>query len=216
MKPNFSGVETRVRRARCSFRYGTIDNQPVIYIRLPNGREFFTDPENWRDYLRLGFSPNISLDDDGHGRTYPRAMAHCPDKKATRSTTQTLARLFITLRMIREEMTGGERADEKGWVVRHANGNTSDLRDVNLLKVPALRHRNSYRAVWNARERWRLVEQGLNPNDVFARRRKEFKANRNPKYLGGTCNPPSSVSSAQYFPPVPPLNSSTEGGIANG
>ena len=103
----------------------------------------------------------------------------------------------------------GEPVDPMGWVVRHANGDPLDLREVNLLKVPASGHRNSYRTFWGVWERWRLVEKGLNPNDVFARRRKAFKAKRNPKILGDTYNPPTSIGSAPIIPPMPASHSTT-------
>lgn len=170
----------KITRRFC-IRHGSINNQAVVYIRLANRREFFTDLENWHDYIRLGFSQCINLENTGNGHRYPRSMAHCPDPKAPRSRTQTLARLFVAIRMIREEMAGGERADDKGWVVRHANGNTCDLRSVNLLNVPSRGHRNGYSAVWNVRTRWCLVEQGLDPNDVFAKQRKADRAKRGPK-----------------------------------
>jgi hypothetical protein len=208
---NTRGVGTRARAARCTIHYDSIDNQPVVRIGLPDGRKFCTDPENWRDYLRLGFSPNVSLDDSGNGHSYPRTMAHSPDEKAARSGTQTLARIFVALRMVREAKAGGEPVNPKGWVVRHANGDTLDLRDVNLVKVPASGHRNSYRTFWGVWKRWCLVEQGKNPNAEFAKRRRAFKAKGGPKYLGAARTPPTNVRSQQIVPPMLPLNSSTVG-----
>jgi hypothetical protein len=154
--------------------------QNNVRVPLSNGAEALVSAASFDLHLALGFSGRLSADSDGRGHTYPRHMAHDPRPTAGRSRCQTLARTLVAQRLVKQEMEGGDSAPAKGWVVRHANGDTLDCRDGNLLCVPCNGLRNGIRAVWGVRERWKLMRQGLNPNSVFAHRRRVARS----KYFG--------------------------------
>jgi hypothetical protein len=150
----------------------TFENETVAMVPLSDTTEAIVSVQSWLDYLALGFSPNLSSDSNGLGQFYPRHMVNDPRPGAGRSRAVSLARTLAAISLVKAEMEGGKRAPSKGWVVRHANGSRLDCRDTNLLRVPARGCRNGYRAVWNVRERMRLAAQGLDPNRVFAERRR--------------------------------------------
>jgi len=150
----------------------TFENEPVIYVMLSDGSEAMVTPSSWEQHLALGFSDHLSADSNGAARRYPRHMVNDPRPDAGRSRAVSLARTLVAQRLVMAELEGRLLAPAKGWVVRHANGDRLDCRDSNLLCVPAKGCRNGYRAVWNVRERLRLVRESLNPNRVFAERRR--------------------------------------------
>ena len=159
-------------------RAGELDGESVLYVPLSDGQEVIVSANRWTRYLKNHFTTQLSHDSSGNGHSYPRLMAYDPSPDAMRSRVTTLARLLVADRLVEEEMAGGEPAPAKGWVVRHKNGDTLDCRDENLLCVPADGRRNGIRAVWNVRERAKLVALGLNPNVVFAQRRKVAREER--------------------------------------
>lgn len=166
---------TRAFCARRSFRMSLFQGEHVAYLALSNGREVMISPEAAKRYIELGFTPSLSADSNGAGRTYPRHMVNDPRPDAGRSRAVTLARTLVAIRLVEAEALANDPAPAKGWVVRHANDDTLDCRDSNLLFVPANGSRNGHRAVWNVRERARLVQDGLDPNRVFAERRREAR-----------------------------------------
>lgn len=167
---------TGVPNARPESDCQNVCQQRSVRLVLSNGAVAVASAQTFELFLALGFGEKFSADSDGRGRIYPRLMVHDPRPIFDRSRCQTLARTLVSIRLVKREMEGGERAPAKGWVVRHANGNTLDCRDSNLLCLPAARHRNGFRAVWGVRERWKLMRRGLDPNKVFARRRREARA----------------------------------------
>lgn len=171
--PKIREGRTRASIARRPFRMSTFDGEPVVMVPLSDTTEAMVSPETWFSFLTLGFSANLSADSDGKGRTYARHMVTDPRPNLGRSRAETLARTVVAIGLVKAEAEGGHPAPAKGWVVRHANGNRLDNRDSNLLCVPANGCRNSFRAVWNVRERVRLVAEGLDPNRVFAERRRK-------------------------------------------
>lgn len=145
-------------------------------LTLPCGAEFLVSPDRWDKHChRYGFRNPVSLDRDGKGNAYPRIMSPDPSgKRRARSTT--LARLFVAERLVEEELAGGPKATAKGWIAHYKNGDHHDLRDENLGARPAMGHRNGIRAVWAVRKRARLVAEGLDPDAVFADRRRQQRA----------------------------------------
>jgi hypothetical protein len=128
-------------------------------------------------YLKLGFSPHLSADSSGNGHTYARHMTSDPRPDRGRSRAETFPRTLVAIAMVEAERNGGGRALAKGWIARNVNGNPRDCRESNLIAVPANGHRNSFRTVWNVKERWRLMLRGLEPNSVFKERRRIAKRN---------------------------------------
>lgn len=196
---HFGEERAPVPYARQSPRPAVFEGEPVIYVPLSDGREAMVSRSSWEDHCALGFSPRLSADSNGAARRYPRHMVNDPRPDAGRSRAVSLGRTLTAQLMVKAELAGGARALAKGWVVRHVNGDTLDCRDSNLLSVPARGCRNGYRAVWNVRERWALVRQGLDPNRLFAQRRREARRKSSAAFLRS--------DTRSRAPGVPPLGS---------
>jgi hypothetical protein len=132
---------------------------------------FVANAAIWNEYLRLGFSKRVSLDQNGGRHRYARTMAYLPDP-SRRSVPLTLARLFVAI----HARLSGETLPNKGWTVCYKNGDHLDLRIENLAVVPSRGHRNSFYASWTVNARWHIVEAGGDPKAVFAAKRRAFRA----------------------------------------
>jgi hypothetical protein len=160
------------------------DGEEIALVRMHDGRETIFSCPTWEDRLRAGYPLRLHTKPDGKGREYPAATAYYPSSTVPRATRD-LAREVQALKMLRVERAGGPRAPDKGWVTRTLNGNPFDLRDGNLEAVPARGQRNGFGAVWDARERLALADLGLNPNQVFAERRKAHRVAMRDQNISG-------------------------------
>lgn len=163
------GLKTRTPRSH-SFRYGQHDGEDVVLVALPDGREVVVSRKAWHTFIELGYSPKLTMDRSDCRNAYVRSMAHYPG--GLRAVASTTARTLLAIAMVGEERAGGIPASAKGWVARTKNGNPLDLRDSNLCQSKASGHRNSYRAIWDVRKRWGLVDKGLSPNGVYEEERR--------------------------------------------
>lgn len=135
----------------------------------------FVSERIWRKYLRLGFSPSISLDRNGGGFRYARTMAWLPSPGARRPVAIALARIFVVI-----DARLSERAlPNKGWTVSYRNGDHLDLRIENLVVVHQVARskgrRNSFYASWTVSARSKIVRAGGDPKAVLAAQRRAFR-----------------------------------------
>jgi hypothetical protein len=155
----------------------TIDGEAVVEVETTKVDTVTISASTWAEYIRLGYSLNISADDAGDGLKYPRTMARSSDPRQRRSSPYTLQRLLLCiLSVIQEQEHQGPRTKAKGLIAQTVNGNRFDLRDENLRWTHSKGQRNSYRVLRDVRERRKLADQGLNPNAVFAERRRKAKS----------------------------------------
>lgn len=89
--------------------------QPIAIVPLANGRTAMIDRGNWEALLCAGLTPHWTCNDNGTGCAYVRAHG--------RDNTVTIARVI----------TGAGR----GRIVRHRNGDRTDLRRSNLYVLGA-------------------------------------------------------------------------------
>jgi len=92
------------------------------------------------------------------GTVYPRIRIRMPNGELKKLT---LMRYLAAILEVRQETAGGPRADNKGFIVKPLNGNHFDLRDENIGISPANGSRNTYHAMWSARDRYRRLYAGL-------------------------------------------------------
>jgi hypothetical protein len=157
--------------------------------------------DTWAEYLRLGYSPNISLDGDGRAHTYPRVMPRSSDPRQGRSSAYTLCRLLLSIFTVSQEAEAeGVPMAPKGFIAETINGNPFDLRNENLRWTPAVGRRNTHRVLWDVRQRRAIADQGLDPNSVFAERR---RATARPECLTANSRG-SDAKSPLENPPVAP------------
>jgi hypothetical protein len=190
--------------------------EPVAYVAQMDGAEVIFSLATWADRLRLGYSPNICNKPNGNGRNYPSAKAQAPWPDCPRGARD-LAREVAAICMVREERAGGALAVAKGWVAFTANGNRLDLRDRNVKRAEAVGKRNSYVAVSDTKERWRLVDEGQDPNRVYAERRLKASAAKREKLAAPLRDQVS--ESDDLSSPMPPPKATDEastGDRANG
>ncbi|HWE47571.1 MAG TPA: hypothetical protein VG407_16240 [Caulobacteraceae bacterium] len=169
MNTKLGAWRSRARTPRPQPHYDVLDGERVIIIYLPNGQRVIISPDTWADYVCAHYSKNLFPRDNGSGRSYPSVEALAPDGS---SSPRSVIRIVAALIMLREERNGGPKAVAKGWIAKPANRDPLDLRDSNIVIEPATRRRNSHMAVWDARARLKLVDEGKDPNAVFAERRR--------------------------------------------
>lgn len=194
------------RGATPCVQIGELQGEPVALVPLAQGGPpVAISLQTWKERCRAGYSPFLQLKPNGHGGFYPAAKAFPPSPARPR-TNRDIAREVAAIVAIRDEKAGGPEASLKGWIVRTLNGNGRDLRDCNLVRVPAKGCRNSYLAVWDARERLALAEQGLDPNEVFAERRKAHRKElTSRKSLGANSRAHMPPREGGVSPPPAPL-----------
>lgn len=157
------------------FRFG-VCNLMTKVVRIPvrkhPGVFVVVDEYIWLEYLRLGFSPNISLDGNGGSYRYVRAMVWLPSPEARRSVAISLPRIFVA---IYARITG-KPLPHKGWTVRYQNSDRLDLSIGNLVAAPSKGQRNTFYASWTVHARMEITQTGGNPNAIFAAKRRTFRA----------------------------------------
>lgn len=116
------------------------------------------------DWLLLNYA------DGDKQNGYVRQNALLPDGQTHKHQ---IARLIAALMLLEEEQRTGKPAKAKGWTVRYRDGDRLNLTRANLEIVDAAegRRSNSYKALWDVKERMRLVAEGKDPNAVFRARR---------------------------------------------
>ena len=158
---------------RCSDLQPTVHSaQGVIYTNLLRGGQAIWIEAVWAEAERLGYirsSPRLM--GNGSGSDYV-AVSASPDRLG-RGHTLTAASLSVAILAAQGDIKLPRR-----WRVRLRNGNPLDLRRENLDVTPAERARSATRVLADVRKRQKLVAKGLDPNQVYAERRRAAKAAR--------------------------------------
>lgn len=147
----------------------TFDPTLDALITLADGKTAIVSASTRALYLALGYPPVPHLNDNGKGHRYLRIHSLLPNGCKTKHT---LTRLLYAVIAVHSEKSGRDRHPAKGFVVSTANGDPLDLRDHNLVAKPAEGAGQTYHAIWDVRKRWELLDRGLDPNTVYADRRR--------------------------------------------
>ena len=133
-----------------------------------------------RDRLAaLGYKMDrLVLNSADERNSYVRQNAVLPDGADFKHQ---VARLIVALMLLEEKHRIGEPAKAKGWTAHYRDGDRLNLSRSNLERKDAgpEQRSNSYKALWDVRERARLAAEGKAPNAVFrARRPKKRKGKK--------------------------------------
>jgi hypothetical protein len=153
------------------------DGRPVMLVPLPHDLVATFDLDVWEELMRLGISPRFNVRTNGikhkRPRWYLKVTALLPWPIGGDSPTHQAARLVVALGFVDRGFLVAVWVRSKRWRVEHINGDHLDLRRENLRVLPAGDKRAGFYAVWDLRERRKLIAKGKDPNAVFAKRRRK-------------------------------------------
>lgn len=164
------GAPPRARSSKANppcVAYGELDGERIARVFLQGGGQVVISARIWDEMVRLGYArcaPRLITNHRG-GSCYV-ALSSSPDR-LRRGHTLTVASLALAILA-----ADGVVKLPPRWKVRTRNGDPLDLRTGNLEAVPAERGRSAWRVLADVRKRRKLVAAGLDPNRVYAERRR--------------------------------------------
>lgn len=190
---------------RRPIRFAVFEGEEVAILLLPDGTSVMMSSGTACEFLPLQYPlGSCRLRNNGSGSLHVSFDTWLPPdwKDAPgRAVVHQLAHLIHS--HVRER--SGDPLPDKGWIVKTRNGDPRDLRDANLVAIPADGRRNCWTRTAGLRRRKRLAAEGLNPQAEFARGWRERKAREkacsDPQIIQPASPPPNKHTINQ--PPAP-------------